>query len=96
MLECVRSLVGDVTMESRVQSQVMTFMMDKVTLGACFSPSNSVSPVSIVPPMLYTRLHLNNSHIRRTSGRMSKQSSALYDSVERWTESTLTCSGLKS
>jgi hypothetical protein len=48
----------------------------------CLSPSTSVSPVSIIPPMLHAHLHLSTTLIRRTSGRSlctSKYSNALSD-----------------
>ena len=37
--------------------------------GTGFSPSTSVSPVSIIPPMLNTHLQLHTSLTRSTNGR---------------------------
>ena len=37
--------------------------------GTGFSPSTSVSPASIIPPMLHTHLHLHVALTRRTKGR---------------------------
>lgn len=48
----------------------------------CLSPSNSLSPVSIIPPMFHTHFHLNTTLIKRTSVRSlgtSKYSNALLD-----------------
>ena len=44
-------------------------VVDKVTQGQVFSLSTSFSPVCIIPPMFHTHLHINNTAIRRTSGR---------------------------
>jgi len=37
--------------------------------GTGFSPNTSVSPVSIIPPMLHTFLHLHADLTRWTNGR---------------------------
>ena len=43
----------------------VVFVADKVTLVQVFSPNTSVSPVSIIPPMLLTYLHLQVAVTRR-------------------------------
>jgi hypothetical protein len=45
------------------------YAVDRLALWQVFLPILRFSPVSIVPPMLHTRLHLNTTLIRRTSGR---------------------------
>ena len=55
------------------------FVVDSDTARE-LSPSTSVSPVSIIPPMLHIHLHLHVAVIRRTSGRRAgnfKQSNAV-------------------
>ena len=41
--------------------------MDKVPVGQFFSPSIQFSPVSNIPPMFHTHLHLKSMLIRRTN-----------------------------
>jgi hypothetical protein len=43
------------TEKARVQSRVVHvgFVVDKVALGQVFPPSNSVSPVNFIPPVLH-------------------------------------------
>jgi hypothetical protein len=54
-----------------------------VSLLVClhFSPSTSVSPVSIIPPMLHTHLNLHVALSRRTNGR-----SLVRTFQKHWTE----------
>ena len=48
----------------------LVFMVDAVTLALNFPPRNLIfPPVTLIPPMLHTYLHVNNTLIRRTSGR---------------------------
>jgi hypothetical protein len=46
----------------------MGFVVDKVALGLVFLPVLQFSPVSIIPPMLHTHLHLHIALIRRRNG----------------------------
>ena len=55
-----RRLLSAVT---RVWSQASPFVVGKVTLTS-FSPSSSVSSISIVPPVHDTHLHLNVASYR--------------------------------
>jgi hypothetical protein len=45
------------------------FVVDKVALGYVLFRLHRVSPVSVIPPMLHTHLHLNTAVTRRTNGR---------------------------
>ena len=46
------------------------FVVDKVTLGHVFLRLLRFSPVSIIPPLLRTHLHIQFAVIRRTNGRI--------------------------
>jgi len=60
-----------VTTEARVRSQIIPCEICGVQSGTgiSFSPSTSVSPVSIIPPMFHTYLHLHVALTRRTNRR---------------------------
>jgi len=60
-------------------------MVDTVALWQVSLPFLHFSSVSIIPPMLHTRLHRITSLIRRTRGR-SEQSRALSGIGVHWTE----------
>ena len=59
------------TAEVRVRSQIIPCEICGVQSGngTGFSPSTSVSPVSIISPMLHTHLHLHVALTRRTNRR---------------------------
>jgi len=70
-------------------SENVTFVVDNLTLGKDLHRVRLFSPVSIIPPMLYTHPHLNTAFVRRTSRqsfRTFKLSSAVPDFVELWIE----------
>jgi hypothetical protein len=46
----------------------MRFVVDKVALGQDILRVLLLSPVGIIPPLLYTHLHLDTTVILRTSG----------------------------
>jgi hypothetical protein len=58
------------TAEAQFRSQTSSCEVFVGHVGAVtgFSPSTSVSPVSIIPPMLHTHLHLHVALTRRTNG----------------------------
>ena len=61
-----------VTVETQDRSQVSPFETcgERCGNGTGSSPSTSVFPVSIVPPMLHTLDHLRVAFTRRTLGRV--------------------------
>jgi hypothetical protein len=68
-------------------SEHITFVVDNLTLGKDLHRVLLLSPVSIIPPMLHTPLHLNTALVRSTSRknlRTFKLSNAVPDFVELW------------
>jgi hypothetical protein len=67
------------------------FVVDKLALGQVFILVLLFSPVSIIPPMLLTHLHLHVALTRRTIGRGLRTliSNALSEFGEHWTEKYL-------
>jgi hypothetical protein len=51
------------------QCVCVSTMMDKVALNQVFLQVLIVFPISNIPPMLHIYLRLDNTNIRRTSGR---------------------------
>jgi hypothetical protein len=81
-----RSLIADAWVQSSVIPRDKSNL--KIGLGSGFSPSIPFSPVSIIPPLLHTHLHLNPL-IRRTNVRCLgtfKQRTVLPDIWELWAE----------
>jgi hypothetical protein len=71
------------------RSVCVTFVVDRVALGQVFIPVLRFSPVSIIPSMLHTQLHLHVALTRRTNRRSLgtfRNSSALSAVGERWIE----------
>jgi len=64
------------------------FVVDKVTLTG-FPPCTSVSPFSIIPPVLHNNLHLNTALTRRSGRSLGtfKQSNALSYFERAWDRS---------
>jgi len=50
----------------------VVYLVEEVALGQVFLPVLRLSPVSNIPPLLHTHLHLNRLFVRRTSGRSVK------------------------
>jgi hypothetical protein len=68
---------------------VVGFVVDIVALGQVFLTIRQFSPIDIIPPMLHTCVHYNNTFIGRTSGRSLgrptfKKHHAVYDIEVRW------------
>jgi hypothetical protein len=63
-----------VNAEARVRfnSIIMRYVVDKMALGQVVPPPPPVlrlNLISVIPPMIHTRLHLNVALTRRTNGR---------------------------
>jgi len=67
----------------------VTFVVDTVALGQVFIPVLRFPPVSIIPSVLHTRLHVHVAVTRRTNMRSLgtfQNSSAVSAMGERWIE----------
>jgi hypothetical protein len=73
------------------RSDHVRFVVEKVPLGQVSLPVLQVSPVSIIPPMLHTHLHLHAALTTTTNGRSLgtlKQSNVLSDRWEIFSDVT--------
>ena len=55
--------------------------------GTCFSPSTAISPVSIISPVLSTRVHQHIAFTRRSNGRSLEtvqKRIAVFEIMQRW------------
>jgi hypothetical protein len=73
----------------RTRADPVWFVMDKATLTYVFLRVFHSPTVSIIPPMLHTRIYLRVSVIRRTNGRSLgtwKQTNAVSKNWDQWAE----------
>jgi hypothetical protein len=71
------------------------FVVDKVALGKLFLSVLPFPPVSIIPPVLHTHLHLQVALTRRTNGPSlgTLKSNAVLEIRKDWIQNTFTFLG---